>query len=65
MRDTITFEELVDMPFFEGLAALSLISRGDLILVVGGRQARGPQVEKMVGDIVRIMTGKEAVMALS
>lgn len=65
MRDTITYEELVDMPFFEGLAAVSLISRGDLNLIVGGRQARRSQIEKMVEDIVRIMTGKEAVMAMS
>jgi len=65
MRDTITFEELVDMPFFEGLAAVSLIGRGDLTLIVGGRSARKSQIEKMIGDIVRIMTGKEAVMAMS
>ena len=47
MRDTITYEELVDMPFFEGLAAVSLISRGDLTLIVGGRSARRVAIKKM------------------
>jgi hypothetical protein len=65
MRDTINFEELVEMPFFEGLAAVSLISRGDLNLIVGGRSAQRSQIKKMVEDIVRIMTGKETVALMN
>jgi len=65
MKESITFEELVEMPLFEGLAAISLITRGDLNLMVGGRSARKSQIEKMVGDLVRIMAGKEPIMMMN
>ncbi|QYZ79449.1 hypothetical protein E2N92_08410 [Methanofollis formosanus] len=61
MKKELSFEDLVEMPFFEGLAALALARRGDLTLMVGERPAGADQVEKMVDEIVRMLRPEEPV----
>ncbi|MBP2146742.1 hypothetical protein J2129_002196 [Methanofollis sp. W23] len=55
MTTQISFDDLVEMPFFEGIVALALAQMGELTLVVGERPARSDQVEKMVDEIVRTL----------
>ncbi|TAJ45440.1 hypothetical protein [Methanofollis fontis] len=62
MNEAITFEELAEMNLFEGIAALSLIRRGDLTLRVGDRTAGRAQVEKMMKDLLRVLEGRDPMV---
>jgi hypothetical protein len=60
MKKQISFEDLVEMPFFEGLAALALARMGELTLVVAEQPVRSDQLEKMVDEIVRTLRPEES-----
>jgi hypothetical protein len=61
MKTKITFEELAQLPFFEGVATLSLVRRGEIELFLGEVPVTAWQVEKIVGEVVRALQGSPQV----
>jgi hypothetical protein len=57
MKTKITFEELAQLPFFEGIATLSLVRRGEIELFLGEVPVTAWQVEKIVKEVVRALEG--------
>jgi hypothetical protein len=57
MKTKITFEELAQLPFFEGVATLSLVRGGEIELFLGEVPLTVWQVEKVVGEVVRALQG--------
>ncbi len=62
MKTKITFEELAQLPFFEGVATLSLVRRGEIELFLGDVLMTEWQVEKIVEEVVRALQGMPRVV---
>lgn len=57
MKTRITFEELAQLPFFEGIATLALVRQGEIKLFLGEVPLTAWQVEKIVEEVVRALRG--------
>jgi len=64
MKTKITFEELAQLPFFEGVATLSLVRRGEIELFLGDVLMTEWQVEKIVEEVVRALQGMPRVVEI-
>lgn len=64
MKTRITFEELAQLPFFEGIATLALVRLGEIELFLGEVPVTGRQVEHMIEEVVWALQGPPQVAEL-
>lgn len=57
MKTRITFEELAQLPFFEGVVTLSFLRTGEYELFFGDIPLGREEVDKIVEEVVRALRG--------